>query len=442
MLHGWQGDCLNGSRPLLVQIPCLQGHLEGSLRVPGDKSIAHRALILAAISEGRSVITGLGDGGDNRSTARVLRQMGVRIESEGETTVVHGVGLKGLKPSSAPLDCGNSGTTMRLLLGVLAGQPFEVDLVGDHSLSRRPMARVLDPLRQMGLEVLAARDDDYPPLKVRGRTQLESITYHSPVASAQIKSALLLADLWASGESVIHEPALSRDHTERMLEYMGRPPTAGTIHVPGDLSSAAFLMTAALLRPGSKVTLRDVGVNPTRTGFLDVLDAMGAQIELMNPRESNGEPRADLVVVHQPLRGVEVSGALTVRAIDELPLVATLAARATGTTRIRDAAELRVKESDRIARMVQSLRSFGVQVDEHPDGMTVHGRGVTPLTAGQVEADGDHRVAMCGTLLGMNAEPGTMVSGIESVSTSFPGFFESVSTLSTTPWSFALPDPP
>ncbi|PKN58548.1 MAG: 3-phosphoshikimate 1-carboxyvinyltransferase [Deltaproteobacteria bacterium HGW-Deltaproteobacteria-14] len=399
-----------------------RGPLAGRARVPGDKSVGHRALMLGALCDGVVEITGLSDGEDNLSTARVLGQLGVRSERDGDRARVHGVGLDGLRAPTGPLDCGNSGTTMRVLLGILAGQPFEVTLVGDHSLTRRPMRRVLEPLTRMGLTVVAARDGGFPPLTVRGARPLTGLVYASPIASAQVKSAILLAGLWAEGETRVDEPGLSRDHTERMLAWLGTPPAARPIHVPGDLSSAAFLLGAALLVPGSDVVIEDVGVNPTRTGFLDIVAAMGATVVQGAPRERNHEPAADLGVRCSGLRGVEVAGDLALRALDELPLVATLAARARGVTRIRDAKELRVKESDRIAQTARMLRSFGVAVDEHEDGLTIHGDPDRPLTAGDVDADGDHRIAMCANLLALVAPAGTRIAGAESIATSFPSF--------------------
>lgn len=400
--------------------------LRGEVRVPGDKSIGHRSLMFGALADGLVEVSGLGTGEDNRATQAILEALGVRIERDGTDARVWGVGLDGLRPPVGPLDCGNSGTTMRLMLGILAGQPFEVTLTGDESLSRRPMRRVLEPLTRMGLEVIEARDGTFAPLRVRGRRPLRGITYDSPIASAQIKSAVMLAGLFADGETVVREPELSRDHTERMLAWLGRPPQARPIRVPGDLSSAAFMMGAAMLVPGSEVTVVGVGVNPTRTGFLDVLEAMGAQVERRALREDNGEPSCDLVVRHGALRGTTVGGELSVRAIDELPLVATLAAIAEGPTRIRDAAELRVKESDRIARTASMLQSFGVPVDEHEDGMTIWGDPARGLRAGQVNAHGDHRIAMCGTLLSLLAPAGTRIEGGESIASSFPSFHASL----------------
>lgn len=406
--------------------------LSGRVRVPGDKSIGHRSLLIGALCDGRVDVTGLSDGEDNRSSARILGQMGVRIERHGEgRATVHGVGLDGFAKPSEPLDCGNSGTTMRLILGILAGQTFEATLVGDHSLSRRPMKRVLEPLRLMGLEVLAARDGNYPPLTVRGKRPLTAIAYASPIASAQVKSAVLLAGLYAEGTTSVTEPELSRDHSERMLAYLkeGSRLAAKPIHVPGDLSSAAFLIGAGLLVPGSDVVVEDVGVNPTRTGFLDALAAMGVVVEQGAPVERNGEPSADLRVRYGPLKGTRIDGTLAVRAIDELPLLATLAAGAEGVTEIRDAHELRVKESDRIAQTARMLRSFGVPVDEHEDGMTIHGDPNRPLTAGRIDADGDHRIAMCSSLLAMIAPAGSEIGGAETIATSFPTFHAALVSL-------------
>ncbi len=410
-----------------------EGPLSGRVRVPGDKSVGHRALLLGALCDGDVEVTGLSGGEDNLSTARALGQLGVRIDRDGERATVHGVGLEGLSAPAGAIDCGNSGTTMRILLGILAAQPFEVTLTGDRSLSRRPMKRVLEPLSRMGLEVLAARGGTYPPLTVRGRRPLTAVTHRSPIASAQVKSAVLLAGLWADGDTRVEEPGLSRDHTERMLGWLGRPPRARPIHVPGDLSSAAFLLGAALLVPGSVVTVEDVGVNPTRTGLLDVVEAMGAAVARSAAVTRNNEPAADLTVRTATLRGVEVAGRLALRSLDELPLIATLAARAAGPTRIRDAAELRVKESDRIAKTAELLRSFGVPVDEHPDGLTVYGDPQRPLTPGRVDADGDHRIAMCAHLMALVAPPGSEIRGGEAIATSFPTFHTCLLALGAQP---------
>lgn len=402
------------------------------MKVPGDKSVGHRSLLIGALCDGPVEVTGLSGGEDNRSSAAVLGELGVRIErdpADPTHAIVHGVGLDGLKAPTRPLDCGNSGTTMRLVLGILTGQPFEATLVGDHSLSRRPMKRVLEPLKKMGLEVVAAKDGNTAPITVRGRRPTTAIHYDSPIASAQVKSAIMLAGLWADGVTTVTEPEVSRDHTERMLGWLGKPPRARPIHVPGDLSSAAFMLGAGLLVPGSEVVVEDVGVNPTRVGFLEVLAAMGVEVHRGAPRERNGEPAADLGVRYGALRGAEIGGALAVRAIDELPLIATLAARAVGDTVIRDAAELRVKESDRIAQTARMLRSFGVPVDEHPDGMTIHGDPERALTAGHIDADGDHRIAMCASLMALVAPAGTVIHGAETIATSFPSFHDCLRAL-------------
>jgi len=403
--------------------------LRGTIRVPGDKSISHRALILGALCEGVVDVTGLGTGEDITATERVLGQLGVPIMREGNAARIYGVGLDGLMAPSEPLDCGNSGTTMRLMLGVLAGQPFEVTLVGDESLSQRPMNRVLTPLKQMGLEVLEAKKGK-APIRVRGTRDLKGLNYKSPIASAQVKSAVMLAGLRASGETSVEEPGRSRDHTERMLAYLGCPLSSRPIHVPGDLSSAAFLLAGALMEPGSQITVEGVGINPTRTGFLDVIKAMGGKISRGRKDVVNGEPWADLKARYQDLHGTRIDGDLALRAIDELPLIATLAARAQGPTRIRDAAELRVKESDRITRTAEMLQSFGVPVEEHPDGLTIHGDPYRPLESGQVDARGDHRIAMCGVLLARHAGSEARIIGTESVASSFPEFHETLAELS------------
>ena len=403
--------------------------LRGTTRVPGDKSISHRALILASLCEGSLDITGLGTGDDISSTERILGQLGVPIMREGTSARIYGVGLEGMMAPTDPLDCGNSGTTMRLILGVLAGQPFEATVIGDESLSNRPMKRVLDPLKKMGLEVLANKKGK-APITVKGTRDLKGIAHKSPIASAQVKSAVLLAGLWASGETTVDEPGLSRDHTERMLAYLGTPLVDKPIHVPGDLSSAAFLLAGAIMEPGSQLTIEGVGINPTRTGFLDVIKAMGGKIGRARKDIVNGEPWTDLNARHQELRGARIEGDLALRAIDELPLIATLAARAHGPTQIRDAKELRLKESDRITRTAEMLRSFGVPVDEHDDGLTIHGDPYRPLDSGIVDARGDHRLAMCGALLARHAGSDTRIEGAESVATSFPEFHQLLDELS------------
>ncbi len=410
--------------------------LEGDVAVPGDKSIGHRAVLFAALAAGPCEVTGLSGGEDNLRTVAALRALGVRV-TDG---AVHGVGLDGLREAAAPLDCGNSGTSMRLLTGLLAAQPFRSELVGDEYLSRRPMRRVAEPLGRMGARVDGQpgkkAGEIYPPLVISPAGPLRGIAYDSPVASAQVKSAILCAGLYARGRTSVREPGPSRDHTERMLRFLGAPIRAAEgvasvdpagwdrrlaprpLHVPGDPSSAAFLWAAALVSGGA-VRVRGVCVNPTRTGFLDAIAAMGADVARENPREDAGEPIADVVVRGgRPLRGVELAGDLVVRAIDEVPILAVVAARAGGTTTIRDAAELRVKESDRVATTVALLRSFGVAADEREDGLAIAGGAA--LHPGDVDSHGDHRIAMAAAVAA--AVAGGRVRDVANVATSFPTF--------------------
>jgi len=409
--------------------------LRGSVRVPGDKSVSHRALMLAAIAEGESRIRGFLEGEDTRATAAVLSQLGVRIETPSPSErQVRGVGLHGLRGSSQPLDCGNAGTGMRLLTGLLAGQAFDSTLVGDASLSKRPMRRVTDPLAQMGAQIETR--DGLPPLRVRGGQTLRGIRYESPVASAQVKSALLLAGLYGDGDTEVIEPHPTRDYTERMLAAFGWPIEfapgrarlagghtlyARDVDVPADFSSAAFFLVAASIVPGSELHLPAIGLNPRRTGLLQALRLMGADISIEQPRESGGEPVGDLVVRHAPLHGVELPEALVPDMIDEFPALFIAAAVASGTTVIRGAAELRVKESDRIATMASGLRALGASIDETPDGAIIHGG---QLGAGTVESHLDHRVAMSFSVAGLVAAGAVRINDCAHVATSFPGFLE------------------
>lgn len=432
----------------------LTGPLVGGVPVPSDKSIGHRALLFASLADGKSRVRGFSYGEDNVSTANAMRAMGVTVDDvvparggDGGEIVVGGVGLFGLRAPSAPLDCGNSGTTMRLLTGLLAPQPFEAVLIGDASLTRRPMMRVAGPLRQRGAKVEGASHptkagEITPPLVVGPTPEgqhLGPLEYESPIASAQVKSALLLSGLYAHGSTWLKEPALSRDHTERMLHALGVPlQTLGTmieldpagwdgvmptldIVIPGDVSAAAFLLVAAHVTPGSRVTVRDVGVNPTRTGLLDIARHMGAGLEINPQGEEGGEPVASITAWHAPLRGVSVDGEIVTRAIDEVPIACALAARASGTTRITGAAELRVKESDRIATMVAVLRAFGVACEELPDGLVIEGREGA-LTAADVASHGDHRIAMTACVLALSASAPTRVRDCDCIATSFPRF--------------------
>ncbi|MEW9624711.1 3-phosphoshikimate 1-carboxyvinyltransferase [Rhodanobacter geophilus] len=411
------------------------GPLRGGVGVPGDKSVSHRALMFGALAEGGSRIRGFLEGEDTRATAAVLQQLGVRIETPaaGER-LVHGVGLHGLHASGEPLDCGNAGTGMRLLAGLLAGQAFDSTLVGDASLSKRPMRRVTDPLAAMGARI--DTQDGLPPLHVRGGQRLHGIRYELPVASAQVKSALLLAGLYAEGETEVIEPHPTRDYTERMLAAFGWPISfepgraqlsgghalrATDVDVPADFSSAAFFLVAASIVPGSELRLPAVGLNPRRTGLLQALRLMGADIRIENPRESGGEPLGDIVVRHAPLHGVELPEALVPDMIDEFPALFVAAAVAEGRTVIRGAAELRVKESDRLAAMAAGLRVLGITVDETPDGATIHGG---TLAGGTVESLTDHRIAMSFAVAGLVAQSPVRINDCRHVATSFPGFME------------------
>lgn len=417
--------------------------LRGRTRVPGDKSISHRALLLGAIAEGTGRVENLLPANDCLATLTAVRALGIEIEELSPTTLlVHGRGWHGLQEPDDVLNCVRSGTTLRLLAGLLAGQPFTSVLSGDPQLRRRPMGRIVEPLRLMGATVLGRDHGRWPPLAIQGG-RLRGIEYSLPVASAQVKSALLLAGLYADSPTTLHLPGPARDHTERMLNAMGatvetkeaagvQPPTS-TVHltpgqrlrpidvsVPGDFSSAAFLLVAATLSPGSEVTLEAVGVNPTRTGLLDALWAMGASVTLHEERTVGGEPVADLTVRASALRGTEVGGSLVVRSIDELPILAVAATQAEGETRVRDAAELRVKETDRIATTVEELRRLGAEIEPLADGFIV--RGPTRLRGTVVHSHGDHRLAMALTVAGLIAQGETTVQDTDCIADSFPGF--------------------
>jgi 3-phosphoshikimate 1-carboxyvinyltransferase len=476
------------------------GPLRGAVTIPGDKSISHRALLLSALAEGDTAIHGWVDADVCQATLRCVRALGVPVDAHGAGALtVHGVGLNGLTEPADVLDCAGSGTTIRLLAGILAGQPFTSVVTGSEALRRRPMGRVAEPLRLMGATVLGRQDGKLPPLTIRGGS-LRGIDYAMPVASAQVKSAILLAGLFAAGETIVHEPGPARDHTERMLaefkvevqvEAEGRGSAirlrggqkligGGTLYVPGDFSSAAFPLVAAALIPGSEVRLCGVGVNPTRTGLYDLLAEMGAAVEVvrtiaeaqqigewperratlsanqqmagtaghavgkgappphrvtvspchpatLHPSSVRGEPLADLTIRGSALRGIAVGGEFVVRAIDEFPIFAVAATQATGVTTIREAAELRVKESDRIATVAGELRKMGAQVEERPDGMILH--GPARLHGAVVECHRDHRLAMSLAVAGLVADGPTEIRGAEAINDSFPGFVETMREL-------------
>jgi 3-phosphoshikimate 1-carboxyvinyltransferase len=424
--------------------------LRGTVAPPGDKSISHRAAIFGAIADGVSVVEGFLPGDDCFSTIQCLEPMGVRFEKQPSEDgafllKVHGRGRSGLIESPDILDAGNSGTTMRLLAGLLAGQPFFSVLTGDASLRSRPMGRVLIPLRSMGATVLGRRGDEIAPFAIRGG-QLNGIDYRLPVASAQLKSALILAALFASTPTTLVEPGPARDHTELMLRSMGASIDVGQdghisiqplqselrpleARIPGDMSSACFWLVAAVCHPDAEIRILGVGMNPTRRGALDVLLAMGADIEVLDQRTQGGEPVADLVARTSDLRPVEIGGATIPRAIDEIPVLALAAAFAGGDTIFRDAAELRVKESDRILTTCTELRRLGADVEETPDGLIVHGG--RPLRGAQVASSGDHRLAMTLAVAGLLVQGETGVEGAESVEVSYPGFWTDLEHVSS-----------
>jgi len=410
------------------------GALRGCLRVPGDKSISHRAIMLGAIADGVTEIEGFLEGADALGTLAAFRRLGVYIEgpSDGHV-VVHGVGIDGLRPPDGPIDLGNSGTSMRLLAGLFAAQPFATELTGDESLSARPMKRVTEPLARMGAHIDTS-DGGTPPLRIHGGLPLHGIEYDSPVASAQVKSALLLAGLYAEGRTCVREPAESRDHTERMLAGFGYPVERGRnsaavigggrlkarfVDVPADISSAAFFLVGASIAPGSDLVLEHVGWNPTRTGVVEVLRQMGADIEVLAEREAGGEPVADLRVRAAELHGVDIPEDVVPRAIDEFPALFVAAACARGRTRLSGAAELRVKESDRIRVMAEGLQALGIQAEPTSDGIVIEGGN---LAAGEVDSHGDHRVAMSFAMAGLRAAGPLHVTDCANVNTSFPGF--------------------
>ena len=410
------------------------GPLQGTLAIPGDKSVSHRAVMFAALADGVSRIEGFLEGEDTRATAAIFSQLGVRIETPSASTrIVHGVGVDGLRAPDAPLDCGNAGTGMRLLAGLLAAQAFDSVLVGDASLSKRPMRRVTIPLAQMGARIETG-DGGVPPLRIHGGQPLAGIDTTLEVASAQVKSAILLAGLHADGETVVREPHPTRDYTERMLAAFGaqiefspgvarlrggQRLRATDVEVPADFSSAAFFLVAGSVVPGSQLRLRQVGLNPRRTGLLQALRLMGADIREENAAEHGGEPVADLVVRHAPLRGIEVPEALVPDMIDEFPALFIAAACADGPTVVRGAAELRVKESDRLAAMATGLRALGLRVDETADGATIF---PGDMHAGAVDSLGDHRIAMAFAVAAQVASGEVLIRDVANVATSFPGF--------------------
>lgn len=422
---------------ILTVNPATDG-LQGELVPPGDKSISHRALLFSALASGVSEISGLLESEDTLATLHACEQLGAVVERSGDKFMVTGTGGAFTSPPGGLLDMGNSGTAMRLLAGVLAGQGIDCTLSGDESLNQRPMRRIIKPLARMGAAI-SATEQGTAPLRISAGGGLEGISYDSPVASAQIKSCVLLAGLFAAGQTTVREPRLSRDHTERMLPLFGvELPAPCTVtggshlrsthfRVPGDISSAVFTLAAAAVVPGSAVTLRRVGLNPTRTGFLRCLQAMGAKLSIENQSDQATEPLGDVHLSYKVgLKGIDVPEALVPDMIDEMPLLMALAATATGTTRIRGASELRVKESDRLAVMAAGLERFGVELQEYPDGIDIRGGAVK---AAGVSGAGDHRCAMSFAILALAADGPVEIEGAEFIATSYPGFITDMQCL-------------
>ena len=415
--------------------------LKGSIRVPGDKSISHRSIIFGSLAKGVTIVRDILRGEDVLSTMQVFRDLGVQIEDDGNLVKIHGVGFEGLQAPKNKLDMGNSGTSIRLISGVLAGQDFEAEMFGDDSLSKRPMDRVTIPLRQMGVEIAGRTERDLPPLKMKGSRELQPIHYQLPVASAQVKSALIFAALQAQGESVIIEKEITRNHTEDMIAQFGgrievegkeiriqggQEFTAQEVTVPGDISSAAFWLVAGLIVPDSKIILENVGINETRTGILEVIEAMGGRMTL-----SDVDPvakSATITVETSELKGTEIGGEIIPRLIDELPIIALLATQAQGRTVIRDAEELKVKETDRIQVVADALNSMGAAITPTEDGMIIEGK--TPLHGAQVNTFGDHRIGMMTAIAALLAQSGQVeLERSEAIKTSYPSFFRDLEGL-------------
>jgi 3-phosphoshikimate 1-carboxyvinyltransferase len=416
--------------------------LNGTIKVPGDKSISHRAVMLSSIAEGKTTINGFLTGEDCLSTISCFKKLGVNIVQENEHVTVKGNGISGLRPPSEDLYVGNSGTTIRLMLGILANTPFTSVLTGDDSIAKRPMNRVTKPLKQMGAEINGNDSGNKVPLQIKGGN-VKGIHYDSPIASAQVKSAIILAGLEGEGTTSVTEPLKSRDHTERMLEAFGAEVKSdaltvsieggqqlkGThIEVPGDISSAAFFLVAGAIVPDSTITLQKVGLNPTRTGILDVLNDMGAEISYQNVNEEASEPYGDLIIKTSSLKGTVIKGDVIPRLIDEIPIIALAATQAEGQTIIQDAHELRVKETDRIETVVNELKKMGAEIEATEDGMIINGK--TPLKGASVQSHGDHRIGMMLSIASCIAEGDTTLDQSEAVAVSYPSFFDQLKRLS------------
>jgi 3-phosphoshikimate 1-carboxyvinyltransferase len=417
--------------------------LKGTIQIPGDKSISHRSVMFGSMAEGKTTVENFLPGDDCLSTISCFSKLGVKIEQDGSNVTVYGNGLKGLRESSEILDVGNSGTTARLMMGILSGLPFHSVLIGDESIAKRPMKRVTDPLRDMGARIQGNQDGNFTPISIQGGG-LTGLDYVSPVASAQVKSAILLAGLQAEGVTSVKEPFKSRDHTERMLRALGVEVTeeeggkvsvaggqelVSDLHivVPGDISSAAFFLVAGAIVPHSKVTLQRVGLNPTRTGILEVLKNMGANLSYSNVVEDGPEPYADITVETSELKGVEIGGDIIPRLIDEVPIIALMATQAEGTTIIKEAEELKVKETNRIDTVVNELKKLGADIEATEDGMIIKGK--TNLHGGTLDSYGDHRIGMMGAIASLIADGETILQNDKAINVSYPSFFEHMESL-------------
>ncbi|QFT89391.1 3-phosphoshikimate 1-carboxyvinyltransferase 1 [Bacillus sp. THAF10] len=417
--------------------------LTGTIRIPGDKSISHRSVMFGALAKGTTTVENFLPGADCLSTISCFEKLGVKIERTGTEVTINGEGLEKLKEPSEILDVGNSGTTARLMMGILSGLSLHSVVIGDESIAKRPMKRVTEPLRQMGARIQGNQDGNFTPISIQGG-KLQAIEYVSPVASAQVKSAILLAGLQADGITTVKEPFKSRDHTERMLrafrvEVEERDDLSVSIRggqalvsnqhivVPGDISSAAFFLVAGAIVPDSKITLQKVGLNPTRTGILEVLENMGAKISYSNEEKNGPEPYADITVETSSLHGVEIGGNIIPRLIDEIPVIALMATQANGTTVIKNAEELKVKETNRIDTVVNELTKLGANIQATEDGMVIHGR--TPLTGAKLESYGDHRIGMMGAIASLIAKGETTLNNPEAINVSYPDFFAHIEEL-------------
>lgn len=425
-----------------MKISKLTHPLRGELKVPGDKSISHRAVMLGSLAQGDTEVSDFLEGADCLSTIDCFRKMGIDIEKTDHKIIIHGKGLHGLKKPYGILDCGNSGTTMRLISGILSGQSFESTLTGDPSIKKRPMNRIIRPLKLMGADIKSINSNDCAPLSIVGK-QLNGIEYHSPLASAQVKSCILLAGLYADSPTSVTEPYVSRNHTELMLSYFeGDVKTLETtamiqpephlkgqkVDVPGDISSAAYFIAAALMIPGSKILLKNVGINPTRNGIITVCKSMGGKIELINQRNDGYEPTADLLIQSSDLHGCVIGGGMIPTLIDEIPIIAVLASFASGITMIKDAQELKVKESNRLDIMVKELQAMGVNVEGTDDGMII--QGGNPMNGTEIESYLDHRIAMAFSIAGLVCEGETTIKHSNCIDISYPGFYKDLAELS------------